>query len=60
MILCPNCGSGDVLVQEVSSYFINTDEFFCHSHKTHDKDAPCKCLDCNWTGVRKDIDKETK
>lgn len=55
MNLCPNCGSGDVLVQEVSSYFINTDEFFYHSHKTHDVDAPCKCLDCDWTGVRRDI-----
>ena len=23
-------------------------------------DAPCKCLDCDWTGVRRDIAKETK
>lgn len=60
MITCPKCKSENVLVQAVSSYFINTDEFFCHSHKTHDEDAPCECLDCDWTGVRRDIDKETK
>lgn len=56
---CPNCGSTDVLVHEIDSYFVNTGEFFCHSVKAHDADASCSCTNCDWEGKQRDL-KETK
>ena len=52
---CPKCGSGDVIVRAVTSYMVNTDEFFCHSVKTHDSDAGAMCLKCNWEGERRHL-----
>lgn len=60
MKTCPECGSHELLVYATTAYKLNTDEFFCHSVKTHDENAECRCMDCDWHGVRRDIDKETK
>lgn len=58
MKACPNCKSTEVLVREIDSYYVNTGEFFCHSVKAHDENAPCCCIDCGWRGERRDL-KET-
>lgn len=54
-LCCPNCRSTQVTVGEISTYYVNTGEFFCHSVKSHDSDAPASCTKCWWTGERKDL-----
>ena len=54
-LYCPRCHSDDVLVYEQSSYYVNSGEFFCHSSKTHDDDADCRCTSCDWSGIRADL-----
>lgn len=55
MEACPNCGSHELLVYEMTTYKLNTGDFFCHSVKMHDKDAECRCIDCDWRGTREDL-----
>jgi len=59
LLLCPECGNPDVLVRSMTSYYVNTGEFFCHSVKTHDSDAPVSCLLCDWDGLRQDLVEES-
>ena len=55
---CPNCESGDLVVREVTAFYLNSGEFFCNSVKQHDSDAVVACLVCHWEGERKDFDEK--
>lgn len=59
LIVCPSCGSEQVIVRAVTSYMVNTGEHYCHSVKTHDGDAKAKCLACDWDGMRQDLKEQT-
>ena len=48
---CPECGSNEVLVRSVTSYCVNSGDFYCHSVKTHDSDAEVMCLNCAFEGL---------
>ena len=52
---CPNCDSDNLIVREVTSFYLNTGKYFCQSVKQHDSDAQVACLDCHWGGERKDF-----
>lgn len=52
LLICPTCGSSRVIVREVTSFQINTGEYFCNSVKSHDSDAATHCMDCDWNGRR--------
>lgn len=52
---CPECGSGYVAVTAEQMFMVNTGEHYCHSVKSHDNDAKATCLECRWTGERKDL-----
>lgn len=52
---CPKCDSEKLIVKEVTSYYFNTEEFFCHSVKSHDSDAVVECTVCWWEGTRADF-----
>jgi hypothetical protein len=54
-LTCPNCKSDKLLVYSDTASWINTDEHFCHSIKTHDDCAKVSCFDCGWEGTRKDV-----
>lgn len=58
-LTCPECDSDKVLVRAVTSYWLNTDKFFCHSIKTQDSDAQTWCQTCGWEGQRDQL-KESK
>ncbi len=58
MKTCPNCGSDNLLVYERTAYDVNTGHFYCHSSKTHDDDAECHCMGCDWEGKRRDLKEE--
>ena len=60
LLLCPTCGSDRVIVGAVQSFMINTNEHYCHSIKTHDNDAKCNCLDCDWGGQRDQLQEGEK
>lgn len=51
-LVCPSCGSDKVTVEYTQKFMVNTDEHYCHSMNTHDRDSPAQCLDCDWKGVR--------
>jgi len=53
---CPECCSEELLVREVTSYYLNTGGFFCHSVKTQDSDAGIQCMECDWKGTRNDVE----
>lgn len=53
---CPECGDDDLIIYQVVGYKMNTEEYFCTSVKTHDEYATVWCMECNWEGVRSDID----
>ncbi len=55
LLTCPECGTDQVIVKEVTSLMVNTFEHYCHSVKAHDSDAKCSCLQCEWSGERKDL-----
>lgn len=52
---CPECNSAKVLVNEVSTFFLNSGELFCHSVKAHDENATCGCYDCDWKGSKQEL-----
>ena len=58
-LVCPECGTEEVLGYEKISYKINTCEFYCYSVKFHDSDAEVRCMDCEFVG-RRDQLKELK
>lgn len=49
---CPECHSKMLVVEEVTTYMLNTGEHYCHSVKSHDPGAKVRCLDCDWRGTR--------
>lgn len=51
-LFCPDCESGNILVASIEKWEVNTGDFYCHSVKTHDSDAPVNCQDCGWFGER--------
>lgn len=54
-LICPDCGSDQVVTEYHESIFVNTDEHYCHSMKAHDSDSPARCLDCRWSGIRANL-----
>lgn len=50
LLVCPGCESSDVIVRAVTSYRVNSGEFYCHPVKTHDSNASVNCLACDWDG----------
>lgn len=59
-LVCPDCHRGRLLVASIEKWEINTGDFYCHSIKTHDSDAPVNCQDCDWDGVRSQLIGENK
>ena len=55
ILVCPACGTQEVVVKAVTSYMVNTGEFYCHSVKTYDSNAKAMCLECDWEGERDDM-----
>ena len=51
-MLCPDCGSDNIIVYATDAYMVNSEEFFCHSSKVQDRDAIVACLEnsCNFSG----------
>lgn len=58
-LVCPECGTDQVIAYEVHAVMANTFEHYCHSVKPHDPDAKCRCLQCDWEGERKDLKEPT-
>ena len=56
LLRCPDCGTDQVIVREVTSVMVNTLEHYCHSVKAHDPDAMCRCLECDWIGERQELE----
>ena len=57
LLVCPKCESNEVLVFEEHAVDANTFEHFCLSVKAHDPDARARCLTCDWTGRRGELQK---
>ena len=55
LLTCPDCGTDQVVVREVTYLMVNTFKHYCHSVKARDSDAECRCLKCEWSGERKDL-----
>lgn len=55
VFVCPACGSEEVIVRAVTSYMVNSGEFYCHTIKTHDSGAKTGCLKCYWEGELSDL-----
>jgi hypothetical protein len=45
-----------VTLQYWQTFMANTMEHYCHSMKPQDDDSPSRCLDCEWTGLHRDLD----
>ena len=56
LLTCPSCGGDRVTLVEETSYMANSGKHFCHSVKMQDSNAKSTCLDCGWTGQRKDLE----
>lgn len=52
---CPECMSEQVTLQHWQTFMANTLEHYCHSMKVQDDDSPSRCLDCQWTGLHRDL-----
>ena len=59
LLVCPDCGTDQVIVYEKHAVMANTYEHYCHSVKAHDDDAEALCLKCEWTGKREDLGEQT-
>ena len=55
VLRCPECNSENVIVMAAQWWYANTGELFCYHVKTHDRDSPAECLDCDWEGSRYQI-----
>ena len=56
--VCPECGSDRVTTEHHQKFMVNTDDHYCHSMKPQDADSPATCIDCQWTGERRDLKKK--
>jgi predicted RNA-binding Zn-ribbon protein involved in translation (DUF1610 family) len=54
-LVCPDCGTDQVVVVAEQSFMVNTGEHYCHSMKTQDSDATSRCLECGWAGQRQNL-----
>lgn len=55
-LICPKCDTEDILVYSVTSYEVNKNmEYFCETVKPHDSDAPARCMQCQWEGIRNQL-----
>jgi ssDNA-binding Zn-finger/Zn-ribbon topoisomerase 1 len=55
VLRCPECGSDQVTVSHLQRFMANSGDHYCHSVKTHDSNSQSTCINCNWTGERKDL-----
>lgn len=55
LLVCPECGTDEVVVYEEHAIMVNTLDHYCHSVKAHDSDAKVRCLHCDWTGHREQL-----
>lgn len=55
LFICPECGSTEVATEHHQMFMVNSGDHYCHSMKTQDSGSPATCLDCRWTGERKDL-----
>ena len=53
--VCPACGSDRVTTEHIKTIMVYTGGHFSHIVKPHDSDSPATCLDCEWTGERRDL-----
>lgn len=56
---CPSCDSTEVTVTAEQMFMANAGGHYCHSVKTQDDDAKATCLDCRWTGERRQLARAT-
>lgn len=56
---CPECDSTELIAIESQGWYVNGKEYRSYGFlvKAHDRDAPTRCLDCSWEGVRADLEK---
>lgn len=55
-LICPGCGSSELLVYAETAYWMNTGDFFCHAVKPYDSGAKVSCTACDWKGTRKIVE----
>lgn len=55
LLCCPECSSPEVAATAEEMWLVNTGEHYCHSVKDYDSDAKAECLQCEWSGRRKDL-----
>ena len=56
--VCPECGSDRVTTEHIQTFMVYTGGHFSHIVKTHGPDSPATCIDCQWTGERRDLKKK--
>lgn len=49
---CPECDSNNLIVKEVTSYYLNGMYHYRKSVKAHDSNAKVECLNCGREGHR--------
>lgn len=59
-LICPRCGSDEVTLAHIQTFMANTGDHFCHSTKVQDPDSPARCLGCDWTGVREELQEDSE
>lgn len=55
ILVCPECGSPDVVTEAHDMFFVNGGDVYCHSMKARDYNSPATCLHCAWKGLRCDL-----
>jgi hypothetical protein len=54
-LTCPECMSEQVTLEYHQMVMANTWDHYCHSMKPQDDNSPSCCLDCEWTGLHRDL-----
>ena len=57
-LICPECGSEEVILTHEQTFMANTLDHYCHSVKVQDPDSKSRCLDCGWQGQRDQLKTE--
>ena len=55
---CSACGSDRVTTEHHQMFMVNTGDHYCHAMKTQDAGSQATCIDCEWTGERRDLKKK--
>jgi len=58
VLVCPECRSQNVVTTAEQMFMVNSGDHYCHSVKAHDSNSKAKCLDCDWTGIRDQLEEE--